>query len=706
MFESFAKEKQRMLEIAKIIENNEFIDKDVYMNSTIENDVYNLENGDFKIALIAPFSAGKSTFINSLIGQDLLSMEITAETSVITKVKFDKDIKIDIIYRDGLVESIPSEDNTYLTVEQLKEILENKTTVKGENTEDTIKEVIVYYPIEMCKDRVELIDTPGLFARHEKHEAITSNILPSVNAVIFMIDPESVGEEHFTEVIQNYVRNAKSSNLETEGRHIFFVINKIDNFDPEDIEKAKRELKVVLQGILNDPQIFEISAYYAMIGKMYLAQSIELLKIQKDRKIKITDPEDPDFTLSGRQITDENAHIILDESKIRRLEKGLENYLESKNQYLIDNLNNELEAIVDKSIAKKNAELEEIEQMFNTDKIQYEKDMNKLKEEIEILNYKYTRDLLKKLNDKLRGGISGTSIADKLDSKLNEELSDLRRNINKKIEKNWSNKRLGINKDNAEERIASVVNGIDNELEIGAKEIAKNTFNEFKNQISQLILNLEDDLEDIKLEIENVELNNIGKSLSNFGNYNLNGVLSNIEKSIEREFSDIVTGMAKNISSDIEEAEKDNTHKVEKRGFFYNIKKFWTGNKEYNINFDSAGFKKDMDNIVDSIQVNMRSEMEICAINIKEEMQSSIYNVGEELKSEVLKLVNSVSNVKKSMINNVLKTMKDGEAKAKVIMLELNKALQELENLKEEIENYELNLENLEVALDLVEMEN
>ncbi len=83
-------------------------------------------------------------------------------------------------------------------------------TVHGDNTEDTIAEVVVYYPIDICKDNVEIIDTPGLFARHKKHKDITNAVLVEANAVIFVIDPTKVGEENFTQVIQSYVRNASA----------------------------------------------------------------------------------------------------------------------------------------------------------------------------------------------------------------------------------------------------------------------------------------------------------------------------------------------------------------------------------------------------------------------------------------------------------------------------------------------------------------
>src|SRR3712207_9574259 len=101
MLEQFSKVKNNLLKFTNDMYNCNSIDKVVIENSRLKEEINNLVKGEFKVALIAPFSAGKSTFINSLIGRDLLSRDITAETSVITKVKFSKEIKVDIKYKKG-----------------------------------------------------------------------------------------------------------------------------------------------------------------------------------------------------------------------------------------------------------------------------------------------------------------------------------------------------------------------------------------------------------------------------------------------------------------------------------------------------------------------------------------------------------------------------------------------------------------------------
>jgi GTPase SAR1 family protein len=383
MLEQFTEAKKQLLSFVGQLEKADFVDKDILGNSRIEEEVERLGKGDFKISLVAPFSAGKSTFINAIIGKDLLSMDIRAETSVITKISYSENIKIEITYHENSKKEIIDCDNegNPITYESCRQILKNITTVRDENNEVKIKEVIVYCPLEICKDNVELIDTPGLFSRHEKHESITNNILPQVNAVIFMIDPDSVGEEHFTDKIQNYVASAKNSNLEEDGKHIFFVINKIDVFDPEDIEKSREELIEVLQDILRTPQIHEVSAYFGMVGKQLAAGDIDISAVQKDRKIKIPDPLEPEYTIAGRQIGIEHAENIIDFSKIRGLESSLGSYLQDKNEYLLKDVKSSIKQILSDSINKMKYQLGEINTSLEQDSTEYIAKMDNLKNE-------------------------------------------------------------------------------------------------------------------------------------------------------------------------------------------------------------------------------------------------------------------------------------------------------------------------------------
>lgn len=689
MFESFITTKNNILDFTNKLKKLDCIDESIICNSSLDQHIKSLEDGQFKIALIAPFSAGKSTFINSLIGQDLLSMEITAETSVITKICFSQEIKVEIKYRNGEVEHIPGKGQPPLTINAIKEVLEVKTTVKGENTEDNIEEVKVYYPIEMCKDKVELVDTPGLFARHEKHKDITTNILPTVNAVVFMIEPESVGEKHFTEVIQNYVRNATSSNMEKEGRHIFFVINKIDKFEKEDIQKARIELEKVLEDIIPNPQVYEISAYYAMLSKMFLAHTIELDRIRKDKKIVIPDPEDPEYTLSGRNIEEEHVQIILDESRIRQLEKGLETYLEEKNRYLLVNLSNQIDHIINESKEHKKKELQVMKELAKEDKSKFEEKINGLQNEITVLENDKKRKIAKELADQVAGNSRGNGISDRIGEGIEESILAIQKKLSTQMYKDWKFISPSINKNNAEERISHLVNKIDGQLEILSKELVKTSYEKFKQEINVIFDYANGQIQGLKIDLENAELNRIGQGLSNMDSYNLDGVASSIKGLIEDEFSNTIVEVSKRISSNVRAAEDENTHKTERRGFFYGIKKFFTGRSQYETSFDINGFKREIEEMVNEIIEEINSSVGELEGDIKNMLEKPIQKIVDQVRDEINITITSLINNKKSLINNILKNMKNNEKENQARLKVLERDLLELQKIESDYKKIE-----------------
>lgn len=679
MFENYINRKNSILDFSNKLVLNKSVDQEVLENSNIQKEIHTLEDGEFKVALIAPFSAGKSTFINSLIGRDLLSMEITAETSVITKVRYSENVRLEIKYRDGGHEFIPTNESQSLSIDELKEVLEKKTTVKGEDTEDTIEEVIVHYPIELCKDQVELVDTPGLFARHAKHKEITQNILPTINAVIFMIDPDSVGETHFTEEIQKYVRNADQSNMEEKGRHIFFVINKIDHYSKEDVMKARVELEKVLEGIIEQPQIYEVSAYYAMLGKMYLCGGIELDAIRKNKKISIPDPEDPDYTISGRSIGEEHIQSIIDESRIRKLEKGLEVYLEEKNEYLISNLEAKVSNVIIQSIENKEEEISMIESVSQEDKEKYQQQISVLKEEIEKIEGKVLREINKKVDLQL---IGRESVSNSLVNDVEDEALRLGNNLTSKIRKNWISRRSAISSESSAENIISeIIEKADTELEIMAKEITKTAFLELKKKLGIVIQNVEQDVERVKLEVEGAELSSIGKRLGSMDGYNLDHVMSSMESQIKQGFSDTIREVSSQISDKISDAKQDNTSKTERSGLLYKFKRFFTGRKEYETHFDVSGFKASLNIAVEEMLEEIQGSAQDIGMNIRGLLVKPMEDISKTLKQEIQNIVGALINNKRSLINNILSSMKSNEKENEKKLKKMNGEVKELREL-------------------------
>lgn len=666
MLERYAETKKYLLQFTKELGKSTVVDPYIISNSMLADELVRLEKGDFKIALVAPFSAGKSTFINSIIGKDLLSMDIRAETSVITKISYAKEIKIEITYfKHAQVDVIDTDElGQPLTYDTCKEMLSKITTVRDETNEERIKQVVVYCPLDICKDNVEIIDTPGLFSRHEKHEAITNNIIPQVNAVIFMIDPDSVGEEHFTDKIRNYVQSAKNSSLEEDGRHIFFVINKIDVFDPEDISKARHELEEVLSGILRRPNIHEVSAYFGMRSKQLLSGDLSIIDIQKDKKIKIPDPADPEYTIAGRQITEAHADDILCFSKIKELEMSLGEYLQSKNKYLITNVMSTVRSILSDTINKLKFEVNEIQSSLQEDKTAYIAKIDQLRVEIDSLKAETLQSIQGLVSKRIRGGISGQSLGDEISEEISGYLVDISKDIERELFKRWSKAKQGIDRYNAEEVVQTVILDAEDFLVLKVKELVRKSFLSIKSIIVTLIGDIQQQLDNVTEKLEEAEVKNLGSKMDRIGNLNVENLVGDTMSKIEREFSDILVTVAKDCQDKVQSAYDSSIDMVKVKGI-WNWFKGLFGEAAYEEKFDIYRFKRELDGMMDDLTETMRNKLLESEALIGEPIVDMTEDIANDVNGEVSKIINNVVKIKQTVLANLRREMDKNEDEKK-----------------------------------------
>ncbi|RIX59708.1 hypothetical protein D3P08_06165 [Paenibacillus nanensis] len=662
MLERYAETKKYLLSFIDELKNADSVDQQLLTNSTLQDEAVRLEKGDFKIALVAPFSAGKSTFINSIIGKDLLSMDIRAETSVITKISYSEQIRIEISYihspKIDVVET--DEEGQPLNYHSCKEMLKRITTVRDETNEERIRQVVVYCPLDICRDNVEIIDTPGLFSRHEKHEAITNNIIPQVNAVIFMIDPDSVGEEHFTSKIRNYVQSAKTSSLEEDGRHIFFVINKIDMFDPSDIAKAREELEGVLRGIIRNPNIHEVSAYYGMRGKQLYSGDLPITEIQRDRKIKIPDPLEPEFPISGRLLSEEHAPNIIQFSQIRQLELSLGEYLQSKNKYLITDVISSIRSILSDSVNKLRFEVKEIQSTLQEDKSVYIGKIDMLKEEIEDLKVQTLEQINGLVKRRIVGGLEGSGIEDEVSDEVSGLLVDVTKDFERELYKKWTKAKVSIDRSNAEETVQSLFLEAEEFLVLKVKELVRHSFLMVKDIISGLIGDIQVQLDVVTERMEEAEFKNLGSKMNRIGNLNVENLVGVTMNKIEREFSSILVSVAKDCQQRVEEAGNASTSQVKVKGF-WNWVKGWFGAEDYEEKFDLHRFKKELDVVITDLTDSMNVKLQQSQVAIVSPIMEMANQIVKDINGEVGKIITNVVKIKQNVLADLRKEMNKNE---------------------------------------------
>lgn len=241
----------------------------------------NLENDEFSIAVVGEFSAGKSTFLNALMGEKILpsfTKETTATINFLRhKDKAEGEESGKVFYNDGHQDSIQTADFSTIS----KYVSTESTTV---DVAKTISHLDLYLDSKFLEGNVTLVDTPGLNGIAEGHRELTEEQIEKSSASIFLFDANQPGSRSDFEFLTELRKRVKS---------IIFVLNKIDSIKSTEgesvetvIEKLKENYKLVYPDAETMPEIWPIAAYPALVArgsaKMDFRGKSEFTKEEKD----------------------------------------------------------------------------------------------------------------------------------------------------------------------------------------------------------------------------------------------------------------------------------------------------------------------------------------------------------------------------------------------------------------------------------------
>ena len=172
------KKKDHLFIVEELSSLNLLIDGQPYIEAVqkLEDKIY---DNKFNIAVVGDFSTGKSTFINALLGEELLYHATKEATGVITTVQYDERAYAQCKKDGRTIEELDLTDpegrkklNIYLDIE-------NKG--KADN-------VNIFFPIEGMEEDIVFFDTPGIEKMSEEQVIMTKSVIARANAVIFLIN--------------------------------------------------------------------------------------------------------------------------------------------------------------------------------------------------------------------------------------------------------------------------------------------------------------------------------------------------------------------------------------------------------------------------------------------------------------------------------------------------------------------------------------
>ncbi|HYH13486.1 MAG TPA: dynamin family protein [Thermomicrobiales bacterium] len=174
----------------------------------------------FLLVIVGEFNAGKSAFINALLGAEVMPEGVTPTTAVINLLRYG-DEATETMLPDGIIQRT--------------------------------------WPAPML-DEITVVDTPGTNAIIREHEALTQQFVPRADLVLFVTSadrPFSESEREFMAAIREW------------GKKIVIIINKLDLLR-DDAQRGQvvgfvRENVERLLGFR--PEVFPVSAMLAQQAK-------------------------------------------------------------------------------------------------------------------------------------------------------------------------------------------------------------------------------------------------------------------------------------------------------------------------------------------------------------------------------------------------------------------------------------------------------
>jgi small GTP-binding protein len=174
----------------------------------------------FLLVVVGEFNAGKSAFINALLGRKVLEEGVTPTTT-----------------RVGLIKHGP---------EVGRQALEAGLDV-------------VTAPVDMLRE-INIVDTPGTNAVLREHETLTREFVPRSDLVLFVTS----ADRPFTESERAFLQSIRDW-----GKKIVVVVNKIDILETEaDLQRVLAFVEQNAQQLLTvRPEVFPVAARLALRAK-------------------------------------------------------------------------------------------------------------------------------------------------------------------------------------------------------------------------------------------------------------------------------------------------------------------------------------------------------------------------------------------------------------------------------------------------------
>ena len=204
--------------IEKVIHNSNFtVEKRERYDKSLNKIRSRTKDSNIYLGVVGEFSSGKSTLINALIGADFfVTNAVQGTTTVVTKLAYSNNINLVLKYKNGQILSYKKDKSKLMELylpmsysgmssidkfimkfkgvfgfnrydEYFPEVFDVVTTSNEISVE--LDEVVVYYPSQILKDGLVIVDTPGTDSLVPEHNVITQRAIREICDLALVVVP-------------------------------------------------------------------------------------------------------------------------------------------------------------------------------------------------------------------------------------------------------------------------------------------------------------------------------------------------------------------------------------------------------------------------------------------------------------------------------------------------------------------------------------
>lgn len=330
----------------------------------LEERINALKNGKFTLAVAGEVSAGKSTFINALLGIELLPVDVLQSSSAIVEIfKSEKPFlkvkyasgKVDEVYDDLstpdideakeklhkiskvqdeyreipttlLDEYIIQSSNNFELTEELIKTWVDKANLAGkeklvkqyicDHPKDNIPvEISFGYPLKWNFDELRIVDSPGVNASG-KIQDVAYKYFETANAILFVHNIKPVESLSFRKFVSEVISSRSKDSL-------FLVLTHAGLYSDSDITKQHTEAMRLFKKFIPEERILVVDSLLKLIYNDLQNQiTIKQIEDSSEQKADIL----PKFEKKAKKENKDLKDVLLEYSRFNTMFEAIDDF--------------------------------------------------------------------------------------------------------------------------------------------------------------------------------------------------------------------------------------------------------------------------------------------------------------------------------------------------------------------------------------------